>query len=111
MNNFLFRLGALSAASSIAVQAIGGHNPWDIDRKLIFSKAFELHLSSAIGMILCSNRKSKRALFSGILFLTGTIMFSGFAYYRCFKNERRFNYLMPPGGSSIILAWFLLALS
>jgi uncharacterized membrane protein YgdD (TMEM256/DUF423 family) len=111
MNNLLFRLGALSAASSVAIQAVGGHKPWDVDRKLIFSKAFELHITSALGMIICSFRKSKTSSIAGILFLAGTILFSGFAYYRCFYNDRKYNFLMPPGGGSIIFGWTVLALS
>ena len=112
MSNWLFRVGSLSAASSIIIQAVGGHKPWDIDRKMIFNKAFDLHLSSAIGMILCSLRsKSSFVMIPGTLFLAGTFLFSATAYYRCFSNDRKFNFMMPPGGSCIILAWILFAFS
>lgn len=112
MSKLLFRLGALHAGSSIAIQAIGGHQPWDIDRKLIFQKAFDLHISSAIGMILCSFKpKTKFILVPGGLLFVGSLLFSGFAYYRCFKNDRKFNYMMPPGGSCIIAGWILMAFS
>ena len=112
MNNWLFRLGALNAASSVAIQAIGGHKPWDIDRKLIFNKAFDLHLSSSLGMMLCSLKaKTLKTTIPGILLLVGSALFSGFAYYRCFSNDRKYNFLMPPGGSCIILGWILLAFS
>jgi uncharacterized membrane protein YgdD (TMEM256/DUF423 family) len=110
MNNLFFRLGALSAGSSVIIQAIGGHKPWDIDRKLIFNKAFELHITSAIGMMLSAFRyKSYYSLIPGSLLLAGTILFSGPAYYRCFKDDRKYNYLMPLGGSCIIFGWILLA--
>jgi|LauGreDrversion4_2_1035121.scaffolds.fasta_scaffold2071037_1 uncharacterized membrane protein YgdD (TMEM256/DUF423 family) len=111
MNNLLFRLGAISAASSVAIQALGGHKPWDVDRKFIFSKAFELHITSALGMMLCSFRRSKASNLAGLLLLAGSILFSGFAYYRCFNNDRKYNFLMPSGGGSIIIGWTILALS
>ena len=112
MNNWLFRLGALNAASSVAIQAVGGHKPWDIDRKLIFNKAFDLQLSSSIGMMICAFKaKNWITTIPGILFFLGSILFSGFAYYRCFNNDRKYNFLMPAGGSCIIFGWILLAFS
>ena len=110
MSKLLFKLGALNAASSVIIQAVGGHKPWEIDRKLVFQKAFDLHMTSAIGMMLCSFKSGKFVLVPGLLFLGGSILFSGFAYYRCFYNDRSLNYLMPAGGSMIISGWILLAL-
>jgi uncharacterized membrane protein YgdD (TMEM256/DUF423 family) len=111
MSKWLFRLGALNAGLSVAVQAVGGHKPWEIDRKLIFQKAFDMHISSSVGMMLCSLKPGKFVIMPGILFLAGSALFSGLAYYRCFSNDRSINYLMPVGGSSIILAWIFLALA
>jgi uncharacterized membrane protein YgdD (TMEM256/DUF423 family) len=112
LNSLIFRLGALNAGTSIIIQAIGGHNKdWDIDRKLTFSKAFELQITSAIGMMICAHRnKTFISLSPSFLFLAGCFLFSGVAYYRCFKDNKQYNYLMPPGGTCIILGWLLLAL-
>jgi uncharacterized membrane protein YgdD (TMEM256/DUF423 family) len=111
MSKWLFKLGALNAGASVITQAIGGHKPWEVDRKLIFQKAFDLHMSSAIGMMLCSLKPGKFVMVPGVLLMTGSVLFSGFAYYRCFTNDRKFNYFMPAGGSCIIFGWILLALA
>ena len=110
MNHWLFRLGAINAAASVLIQAVGGHKPWEIDRKLIFNKAFDLHISSSIGMMLCAFKANgPYSSIPGVLLLVGSGLFSGFAYYRCFYNDRKYNQMMPIGGSSIILGWLLLA--
>jgi len=111
MNNIFFRIGSLNAATSIIISAIGGHKPWELDRKLTFNTAFNLHITSSIGMIISSYRTTNVAFLSATLFLIGSSLFSGVAYYRCFSNDKKFNRLMPSGGSMIILAWCLLALS
>ena len=107
MNSLLWKLGSLSAGSSVAIAAAGGHKPWEIERKMTFNTAFILHLSSSIGMLLSS---SKVALLPGYLFLIGLCLFSFPAYYRCAKDSKQYNYLMPYGGSCIILAWTALAI-
>jgi uncharacterized membrane protein YgdD (TMEM256/DUF423 family) len=111
MSSLLLRIGSINAASSIIIQAIGSHKPWEDERKYILTKAFEMHMSSAIGMILCSNRIGNTALCAGSLMFIGSLLFSGIAYYRCFKNDKQYNYLMPYGGSLLILSWILLGLS
>lgn len=111
MNSLIFRLGALSACSSVIMQAGGGHKPWEIDRKLIFDKAFQIHMSSAIGMMLSTYKLSTLGTISGLLFLIGSGLFSGVAYYRCLNNDKTYNYLMPAGGTCVILGWLTLALS
>jgi uncharacterized membrane protein YgdD (TMEM256/DUF423 family) len=111
MINILFRLGCLNAGASVAIAAAGGHKPWEIDRKMTFKTATDLHMTSSIGMLISSFRSSQLALISGLLFLIGSCLFSGSAYYRCFKDNKKYNYLMPPGGSMIIMGWLFLALS
>ena len=109
MNAFLFRLGSINAASSVIISAIGGHKPWEADRKFTFSTSFNLHMSSSIGMMFCSYKTTYTALFTGLLFMIGSGLFCGAATYRCFYDDKKYNYLMPPGGSMIISAWTLLA--
>ena len=110
MSGLFFRLGALNAASSVAIYAMGSHRPWDIDRKMIFNKAFELHITSAIGMMLCTLKSAKYGMLPALLLLAGCVLFSGIGYYRCFSNDKKYNYLMPAGGVCVISGWGLLAL-
>ena len=107
MNAFLWKLGCLNAGSSVIIAAVGGHKPWEVERKLIFNSSFNLHLSSSIGILLSS---FKNASIPGILFCMGLSLFSYTSYYRCFTDNKKYNYLMPPGGTLIILAWISLAL-
>lgn len=107
MNSLFWKLGSISAGSSVIIAAAGGHKPWEIDRKMVFNTAFILHLSSSIGILLCSMRNAN---VPGCLFLLGIGMFSFTSYYRCVNDNKQYNYLMPYGGSMIILAWLTLAL-
>ena len=107
MSALLWKLGAISAGSSVAIAAAGGHKPWEVDRKLTFNTAFTLHLSSAIGMMLASARG---ATIPGYILLVGSGLFSFTSYYRCMNNDKKYNYLMPYGGSLIILSWAAMAL-
>lgn len=113
MNSLFWRIGALSAGSSIALQAYAGHRPWTLEKKNIFSKAWEIQMSSAFGLMLLSNYKTKYIKVKNVagfsLFL-GSLFFSGILYYRCLNDDKRFNYLMPYGGGSVILGWVLTAL-
>ena len=107
MNSLLWKIGSISAGSSVLIAAAGGHKPWEIERKLTFNTAFILHLSSSIGILLSSSRN---ACFPGYLFLVGLALFSFTSYYRCLKDNKQYNFLMPYGGSLIILGWLSMAL-
>jgi uncharacterized membrane protein YgdD (TMEM256/DUF423 family) len=110
-NSLMWRLGALSAGTSIAIQAYGGHKPWTLEKKMLFSKAWEIQFSSAAGMMILSNAhgKSKIRLLGGWGLFFGSLIFSGILYYRCFSDDKSLNYLMPYGGGSVMLGWLLLA--
>ena len=111
MNSLFWRFGALSAGSSIAIQAYGGHKPWTVEKKLIFQKGFDIQMSSALGVMILSHYKlkSKLRLVVGFSFIFGSLIFSSIVYYRCFTDDKKFNFLMPYGGGSVILGWVLLA--
>lgn len=103
----LWKLGCLNSAFAIICASAGGHKEWDEDRKRIFQKGINLHLFGSIGIILSSFRHS---LLIGFIFLLGTLLFSCTAYYRCFKDSKKYNMLMPFGGSMFIIGWIGLAL-
>jgi len=111
MNSILWRLGALSAGSSIAIQAYGGHRPWTLEKKMVFSKAWEVQFSSAVGLMLLANykHKGKLRIASGVGLLAGSLIFSGLLYYRCFYEDKSYNYITPFGGGAVIAGWVLLA--
>ncbi len=111
MNSFLFRFGALNAGTSVIISAVGGHKQWEESRKSVFTTAYNLHMTSSIGMMISSTRFSSFGVISGLLLFAGASLFSGTAYYRCFTDDKKHNYLMPYGGMGIISGWLLLALS
>lgn len=113
MNTLFWRLGAFSAGSSIALQAYAGHKPWTLEKKNVFSKGWEIQISSALGLMLLSRLKSKKNKvknLAGFALFLGSLIFSGILYYRCFNDDPSYNRLMPYGGGSVILGWILTAL-
>ena len=102
-------MGCLSTAVQIVIASMGGHkSEWAQDRKDVFHKALFYHFMNNIGWILASkNLKSRN--YSSIFFGLGTLLFSGVLYYRCFTNEKKYSFLNPFGGVSMILGWVLLA--
>lgn len=111
MNSLLWRLGAISAGSSIAIQAYGGHRPWTLEKKMVFTKAWEVQFSSAVGMMLLATYKhrGKLRIIGGLSLFAGSLIFSGLLYYRCFNEDKNLNYLMPYGGGAVMLGWVVLA--
>lgn len=105
-SSLLWKLGCFNAAFAIICASIGGHKPWDEERKRIYSKGVNLHLFSSVGIILSS---FKYNYICGFGFLLGSLLFCCTAYYRCFKDDKSFNKLMPIGGSLFIFSWLLLA--
>ena len=111
MSGLFFRLGALNAGASVLIYAMGSHRPWEAERKMIFTKAFEMQMSSSIGMMLCSiTAKNKMSLIPALLLFIGSSLFSGFAYNRCFNDDKKYNYIMPVGGMCIISGWGMMVL-
>jgi uncharacterized membrane protein YgdD (TMEM256/DUF423 family) len=106
-----WKFGALNICSAIIIQGAGSHNySWEQDRKNILNMSAQLHTTNSIGIMLCSLKPTNLATLSALLFTTGIFMFSGIAYYRAFKNDKSYNYLMPTGGTTMILGWLVLAL-
>lgn len=102
----LWKIGCINAAIAIVVASAGGHKPWDEDRRKVFNTASKYHLFGSVGTIISS---FKYASYPGFMFLFGTLLFSGTAYYRCFKDDRSYNKLMPIGGMLFIFGWIVLA--
>ena len=60
-------------------------------------------------MILATKKGGgKIKALGGISLMLGSLIFSGLIYYRCFTDDKSYNYLMPYGGGSTILGWLML---
>lgn len=106
--SLLWKAGCLNAGLSVVLAAVGGHRKWDEERTRVFSKANFHHAVSSLGVVLASLRNAN---YAGACFLIGSGLFSAVGYYRCFKDDKSFNRLMPVGGTLFIFGWVLLAFS
>ena len=57
--SLLWKIGCISAGSSVIMAAAGGHNNWELERKISYNNAFIIHLSSSLGIILSSINTKK----------------------------------------------------
>ena len=108
VSNLYWKIGCLGLSSAVVLSAYGAHKPYEEDRRKVFETASKYHFYSSFGLLLCS---IKNARLAGLLVLLGGGVFSGVAYYRVFKNDKKYNYLMPYGGGSLIISFLVLAFS
>lgn len=106
LSPLIWKIGCVNAAVAVIMASAGGHKPWDENRKQVYSKGITHHYLASVGLILSSLKASN---FCALLFFLGTLLFSFTIYYRCFKDDTKFNKLMPIGGTCFILGWLSLA--
>ena len=107
-------LGALLAALSVAMSAAAAHVPALQTAGAAFAASLDQHQFHALGLVLVGlalgRRRSVWLVASGLLMLTGIVLF-------CFNIDARLLWgwdaargLVPAGGSAFMLAWLALAL-
>lgn len=114
----LFSLSALSMAIGVACGAFGAHGLRDTVSASdlnIWEKAVFYQLIHSLSALIVINSPSfiteKAARRISLLFLGGTVIFSGSLYLLVLTNTRWLGAITPIGGASFILAWVMLALS
>jgi uncharacterized membrane protein YgdD (TMEM256/DUF423 family) len=106
-------LGALLAALSVALSAAAAHVPALQTAGAAFAASLDQHQFHALGLVLVGlalgRRRSVWLVASGLLMLTGIVLF-------CFNIDARLLWgwdatrgLVPAGGSAFMLAWLALA--
>lgn len=115
--------GACSAATAVALGAIGAHTlegwlektfePAVAAAKMqTWQTAAQYHRFHAVGMIivgLLQQRSASKSIgAAGWLMLLGTILFSGVLYIYTVAPSRWMGPMFPLGGFSFIAAWLLL---
>lgn len=110
-NTILWKLGAFSAGTCTALQTYIWNKAWTPEKKFNFCRALEVQFSSAIGLMLLANYKlnGKLRIGAAIALHIGSILFSHIIYFRCFFDDKRFNFIMPYGGGLLITGWILIA--
>ena len=110
--------GAISAAVAVAAGAFAAHVlKTRLDEKVFetFEVAVRYQMYHAIGLIitglLVARAPSASLTTAGVLFLIGTILFSGGLYAWIFTGVKFFVLIVPVGGTAWIFAWLALAAS
>ena len=113
-------LGALLAATGVALGAFGAHGLQDRLSKLgydanlsqrmdWFETGVKYQLYHALGMIVVSQLPSAR--WAGVAFLIGIVLFSGSLYAMTFLSAdwKKLGAIVPLGGLSYIVGWVVVA--
>lgn len=115
-SSFFLVLGALSAASSVAIGAATAHmqNPAIAANLPLISMALQYQQFHALGLLftgmLQQRQPSHWLLAAGGLMLLGTLLFSVNLYLRAFVDIQTFRALVPVGGGAFIAGWLALAI-
>jgi uncharacterized membrane protein YgdD (TMEM256/DUF423 family) len=111
--------GSLLMALAVAFGAFGAHVVEDMltpDRFEIYQTAVQYHFYHALGLLLIGavsfHLSDSRSLsWSGILILTGIIIFSGSLYLLTLTDTSWLGMITPFGGFAFIGGWILLAVA
>ena len=118
MKKWLF-LAGLSGALAVIAGAFGAHGlQGRLEPRLLssFTTAAHYHLIHAVAMAVAAlvardSRAAARARAAAVLFLAGTVLFSGSLYALALSGIRFFAFVTPVGGLAFIAGWGLLALA
>jgi uncharacterized membrane protein YgdD (TMEM256/DUF423 family) len=112
------RVGAISGAIAVAAGAFGAHGlrgkietkALDVFQTAVTYQMFHALALLAVGL-LAAARPGTAASVAGVMFLVGTLLFSGSLYGWALGGPRWLVYLTPVGGLAFILGWIALAVA
>ena len=110
----LVALGALSAFLAVALGAFGAHALRDRlapDLLAVFETGARYHLVHAVAIVVVGFAEARlpAVRVSGILFLVGTLLFSGSLYALALTGVRAWGAVTPLGGLAFLVGWAWLA--
>lgn len=118
MNTFFWVVGSLLALTSVAAGAFGAHGlrgrvaP---DMLVVFETAARYQMYHALALLavawLLAQATSRAAVVAGVLFLLGTIVFSGSLYLLVLTGARWWGAVTPIGGLAFLGGWLALGLA
>ncbi len=119
MQKYFIAIGALSAATAVALGAFGAHGLKNIvsaDLLVVWNTATDYHLIHSLALILvgalASNTKTAPGTaLSGYLLIAGMVVFSGTLYVLSLTGIRWLGAITPLGGLALISAWVALAVA
>jgi len=109
--------GSLFMAFGVALGAFGAHKLEKVFSEYsmsVYSKAVQYQFLHALGLIAVAllfkfAKADKSLVWSGWLFISGIILFSGSLYTVAFTGIKKFGMITPIGGLAFIVGWVLLA--
>ena len=113
---FVF-IGALSAFVAVAAGAYGSHGlkgKLSADMLTVFEIGVRYQMYHALALIASgfatAHWPGKLVTASGLLFLAGTIFFSGSIYLLCLRTgSKLYGPITPIGGGMLMIGWLCLA--
>ncbi len=114
------RVGALSAALSVAAGAFGAHALRDrLSAPLLslYQTAASYQMSHALALVAVgllartTPAPCRTITAAGWSFLLGTLLFSGSLYALALTGEKAFGRITPMGGVAFLIGWILLAVT
>lgn len=110
--------GAVSGGVAVAAGAFGAHalgEKLPADRLAVFETAARYQMYHALALLAISCRpasvQSRRLAVAGVLFVAGTVLFSGSLYALALTGIRWLGAVTPVGGVSWLAAWALLVVA
>ena len=112
MERLFFAAGAASGFVSVAAGAFGAHAlrmRLAPDLMAVFETAVKYQLAHALALLACGlavgRAAGPAAVVAGILFLLGTLFFSGSLYALALLGVRALGVLTPVGGVAFLAGW------
>lgn len=117
-DRLFFALGALSAFLAVGAGAFGAHalkarlSP---DMLVVFETGVRYQMYHALALLACAWAASRwpgpLVTSAGVLFLVGTVVFSGSLYILTLTGARGWGAVTPLGGLGLLAGWICLGLA
>lgn len=115
MKKWLF-IAALSGALAVMASALAAHAgglDMSAQSDLRLAATYQLYHALAMGLAALAGRGNAKFLasVSAVLFLVGTLLFSGGLYLLGLSGVHGFAFMVPFGGTAFIGGWITLAIA
>ena len=106
------RVAGLSGASWVAAAAYGAHGLKGLDAQFVktWDNGCRMHGFHSLALAMVPALKLSSPHAAGVLFLSGTCIFSGSCYAAVLTRDRTNGRFAPYGGGMLILGWLSLAI-
>ena len=119
MTKFFLFLGSVNMFLVVILGAFGAHGLKERlspEMMAIYQTGIQYHFYHAIGLLIVGIlsfflQMSSLIQWSGLMMLTGIIIFSGSLYLLSITEVRWLGAITPVGGTVFVAAWFLLAVA